>query len=999
MARRLVHLLCLAVALTGLAVAPASAITGIDDGMIPLPGAVSLVPDPVHGTVWARGYDGIWVVDVGTETVREVPIAGDPTDLSLDPEGDHAYVTWGSSVSVIDTSTLAIRTLDLGPDSCPTDVAGADGLIHLTDHCHANGPYRAVDATDGSPRALLAAGTPIGVPGRHRVLFWLEGRLTVVDTTTATVIAERTFGTDIRTLTVSSDGRRLLLGDADRIVRVRDVDTLSGLFSTAEAGSSGIPDSLDIVGELLLVSDYNGLEVLDLETDRLVNRLWPWQPEMWDVASVTTADGRVVALARHENRWALFLEDQPVAAAPDLDIVRKVPPDPFTPTTVEGTLTSAGVGLSGEPVILTRPGQDPITVVTDAAGHFSTDLVFASGTTVVARWAGGAGLPPAITSAYFGPLPADTLLTVDTPARVAPSETIPVTVHLRTARGADLAGYEVLVSKRCRDGYGWTALEPVMTGADGRATLEDSPLECLEVEYAARHEATPTTRASSAEDTTSVSWTPSALELTVPEALVPGDTATVSVRLLVDGEPAASRVLTLTTSEGGVWERVTDAQGRATVNVTFPWTTRLTWQYEGATAVLPASANATVLVKKLDTALAVTTPTVSVPVTQTFTASGRLLDEDGTPVVGAEVRLGVDGPVVGTTEPDGTVDLTVTPTSWDPHHAVRLSYAGDERHSGSSGVVLVDVRPLTSSVSLDAGAGPVSVDHPVVISGDVSTEIAADADDVQLRVWRTEPDGNITELPWLDVAGDGTFSFTDHPPRAGTVAYTVTRLRNERYVTSEAETSVEVVEQVPVHLSLSTDSLIYTAGDRATVSVSTDLDTTGTLKLVAHPAEGPEVVLHDGPITTAGVTVKLRLLTNTTVSASLSEALDRTGDTVSAERKVRLGTVSTLKGGWGRKRGVWLVSPSIRPRILTEITPARADVCLVYELQQQRRNGSWTHPELSGCRTTDSGGVARHRLGRQPLGTTWRARPVARRDAFNTITRGDYVVFRIRRQS
>jgi hypothetical protein len=1001
-ARRLAHLACLALAITTLTVAPARADTGMDDGRIDLLGSVvDLVPDPAHGTVWARSSQRVQVADIETGTVTQVPVGGEPRDLALDPAGEHAYVTWGDSVTIVDTETLESRTLDLGTNSCPADVAAADGAIHVRYACGVLGwPYRVVDESDGSTTQSPVAGTPISVPGRPRVLYWSYDHLAVVDTTTGEVIAERDVPyLEYRQPLVSSDGTRVLIDGLDGVVGVRDLDTLRAVGSSGQAQPDrALTANLDVAGDSLLVAD-DGVDVVDLASGTVVHRLRPQDAEPWWARGVTTTAGRVVVAATSGDRTALFVEDEPLKPSAQLVLERAFPDDGFTPTEVTGTLHANGVPLAGEPVTLTRPGHDPVALVTDEQGRWSTTLVLPEPTTLVARWPGNEQLPPAVTQTPVQPPPADTLLTLGVPHEVGPSDPLPVSVHLGTGRGADVPGYDVLLHRRCRDDYGWTLLATLTTDADGRATYTDEPPACLEVEYLALHERTGMTLPSSTQESTTVSWGSSAIEVTTPTDVVNGDTVTTRARLLVRGSPAAGRTLTLTSAQGGSWERVTDAEGRASVDVQVPFTTMLTWRFAGEPSVLPASADHLVHARRLDTVLTVSTTTPSVRVGESVPVSGRLLDEDGQPVVGAEIRLSGDsGTVIGVTDESGSIQTEVVPERWDPDYPVQLSFAGDDRHATSAGNIVVDVRPLTSSLTLSADRSEVSADDAVGLSGTVTTELADDVDDRQLRVWRTDPDGSVTVLPWVDVEPDGTFAFTDHPPLPGTVTYTVTRLADVRYGRADAERSVAVVEQQPVNLALTTDAQRYVAGDRATVTVAADRDTTGTLTVVADPAAGPEVVLHQGPVTGAGVTVEVELLTNTTLFATLTETLDRTGASAEVDRPVQLQTSSTLEGGWGRRQGTWLVAPRTRPRIVTDIVPARQGVCLVHEVQQQRRNGSWTSPTTVGCRDTDSDGTAAYRSGRRPVGTTWRVRAVARDDGVNALTRGEFVTFRIRRK-
>jgi hypothetical protein len=998
-ARRLAHLVCLALATTPLAVAPAAADTGIDDGMIPLPLGISeLVPDPVHGTIWTHGIGGVQVVDVEEGTVREVEVGGTPEDLALDAAGEHAYITWSNKLSVVDTATLASRTIDVSGMTCAQEVAAGDGVVYLGDNCSY---ARTIDLDTGEVRASPATGRPISVPGRPRVLFWDNQRLAVVDTTTNEVIAERDLPPPIHVPAISSDGTKLLLAGDDE-VHVRDLDTLTAVASVLvdRPGSTTLPD-VDATTDDLLVGGQ-GLQVLDLDSGHLMNRMKPWHAEYWVTGGVATLGDTVVVTGRAlDGGWALFLEDQPRIASADLTLDDVRPRDAFTPARVTGRLTEGDEPLAGRSIILTRDDGSLLdTVETDASGAFATTATFPESALLTARWAGDGDGPPAVAYASASVFAADTVLTVDSPAEVDPEDPLPVNVLLRTAGGAAVPGHDVELYRHCEGGYGWwDPIATLETGPDGRATYVGEPPACLEPEFLAVHRRTEQTKESSAEDSTVVTWGSSVIETSAPGDVVVGDTGTLGARLLVRRAPAEGRTLTLSSSDGGTWTRTTDTDGRASVEVDFPASATLTWHFAGESGVLPATAEQVVQTRRLSTVLDATTTIESIPVTGSIPVSATLLDEDGEPVSGAEVRLGgVEGEVLGVTDAAGAIDAEVTPEAWDPSHRVRLVYAGADRHAPSADQLFVDVRPLAASVTLTADREEVSADHEVVLSGTVATADPVDAGGLDLQVARIEPGTSGTALPPVPVAGDGSFSFTDAPPSSGTVTYVVTRPADARYDAVEAEETVTVVQQLPVQISLSTDEDRYVAGDRAVVTVVGDRDTGGEVTLAADPADGPPTVLYEGALTPTGLTAEVRLLTNTTLTATLAETLDRGGDAVSVERKVRLRMRSSLKGSWGRRDGLWLVAPKVRPRVVTDVLPLREGTCVDFDLQQRRRNGTWTPPTIDRCRDTGTDGRAVFKPGRHPLGTTWRARPSRSGDALNASSSGQYVVFTVRRR-
>jgi 5-hydroxyisourate hydrolase-like protein (transthyretin family) len=660
--------------------------------------------------------------------------------------------------------------------------------------------------------------------------------------------------------------------------------------------------------------------------------------------------------------------------------------------------------MAGETVVVTDTNGGPIaTVTTDADGRFATDAVrFPKATTLVARWSGGTGRPHAVTYQPVTVPPTDTQLSISAPAQVGPTDSVPLSVHLRSAAGDDVDGMTVDLYRRC-DGTGsWETVASVITGSDGTATHSDPAAPCLEVEYLARHEFTQITHTSAVVTSVTVTWRSSALELTTPDDVMAGDTVTVRARLLIDGQPAAGRTVTLRAGDDEARNLVTDDDGLVAAEVTFPQGgyQRVRWDFGGDDRVLPTWADTYVSVPRRGTTLSAEPAATSSTVTEPFTISGTLTDERGQPVPDAELWLshGYGYTVTAHTGSDGTYTAQVQPARWDPAYPVHISYQGDEAREATGAETVVDVVPLPSSLQLAADAPRVAAGDEVTLSGTLTTALGEDLTGQVVRPARVDPDGTITALPGAHLDADGDFSFTDTPPSEGDTRYVVTRDRDDWYRTVQAETSVAVVTRTPVQLTLKTDRNRYGAGDTATLTLDADVPTDGEVLLTAEDADGTARTVYRGSLPADGLTRQVLVSHTTTFVAELSQTVDHEAAAVRAAREVRLGTTTTVPNAWGAQGGSWLVSPWAEPRILTAVTPRRADVCLRYQVQR-RVEGVWRTRETSGCRSTDEQGKATYRMSSKPLGSRWRVRPNFTGDQLNAATTGAWVEFRVRRPS
>ena len=107
-----------------------------------------------------QGRRSVAVTDLDGQPVGDIA-TGYATELAAGDGGDTVYAALpdSSAVAAIDTTTLAVRRIELPPDVCPVDVAFAADLLWVSDGCaHPLEALHAVDPVDGSVTRGLAPG-------------------------------------------------------------------------------------------------------------------------------------------------------------------------------------------------------------------------------------------------------------------------------------------------------------------------------------------------------------------------------------------------------------------------------------------------------------------------------------------------------------------------------------------------------------------------------------------------------------------------------------------------------------------------------------------------------------------------------------------------------------------------------------------------------------------------------------------------------------------------
>ncbi len=236
----------LSVALISGAAEPASARLHKPD----LRGFADIVADPTTGRVFVSEgpANAVLVADTDGEQVAILHGLAGASGMVLDSGNPTLYVALedAHAIAVVNTTTLAVTTLALGSDVCPSTLALGAGLLWFGYTCRSSwGELGAVDPTTGavslnlgesfSDEAPVLASSPDLMPN---VLFAgaqgvTPGQVTRVDVTggvdpTATITARRKVPDSLRDMAISADGADLIVaGVSQDYERAFSTDHLS----------------------------------------------------------------------------------------------------------------------------------------------------------------------------------------------------------------------------------------------------------------------------------------------------------------------------------------------------------------------------------------------------------------------------------------------------------------------------------------------------------------------------------------------------------------------------------------------------------------------------------------------------------------------------------------------------------------------------------------------------------------------------------------------------
>lgn len=126
-------------------------------GSFAAPSPVAISPDGATAYVVLSGASSVAVLDTDRDSIiAMIPVGPGPTSVAFTPDGHRAYVTYGSTVSIIDTASLTVTaSLQIG-DQIEAVGVGAQG-----DYAWVTHPFsQQVSVIDTTTNAVTTVSTP-----------------------------------------------------------------------------------------------------------------------------------------------------------------------------------------------------------------------------------------------------------------------------------------------------------------------------------------------------------------------------------------------------------------------------------------------------------------------------------------------------------------------------------------------------------------------------------------------------------------------------------------------------------------------------------------------------------------------------------------------------------------------------------------------------------------------------------------------------------------------
>jgi len=236
----------------------------------------------------------------------DVPVL-DARMALFSPTADSIYAISGLGTSVLDGETGAVtHTLGAG-EALGTSSAGslsADGTRLIVPAPGTNAVYL-LDTATGDTLRIFTVDTAALSPDGTRLVGFFPGRYTVYDAISGSSLKgisltdadgnRDTLGRPVD-IELTPDGSRMVSGDHDNVVRVRDAETGDILLEMAGHGGPIKQIVLSSDGKLALSGSYDGgARLWDLETGKLL-RYFPGHEGLSVTSVAISPDGQSVAI-------------------------------------------------------------------------------------------------------------------------------------------------------------------------------------------------------------------------------------------------------------------------------------------------------------------------------------------------------------------------------------------------------------------------------------------------------------------------------------------------------------------------------------------------------------------------------------------------------------------------------------------------------------------------------------------------------------------------------
>ena len=248
----------------------ASADSVTDIGMA---GFRDIIVDEAHDHVFvSQGNATLIVTDLQGVPLTTIENLHGAAGMTLSPDGATLYVALssGDAIAAVDADTLEVaNTYPTGTASCPSDVAVTVGLVWFGSGCDSRDTLTALDPTDGSVTASLAASrsnpiirTSPELPGE---LFLVEqGGSSIYayaaqggDSPSLTLRTSRpNTGSNARDLAITPDGSKLILASGSPYMH--NAYRTSDLSGAGSYGSSNYPNAVAVRDDGMVAAGISG---------------------------------------------------------------------------------------------------------------------------------------------------------------------------------------------------------------------------------------------------------------------------------------------------------------------------------------------------------------------------------------------------------------------------------------------------------------------------------------------------------------------------------------------------------------------------------------------------------------------------------------------------------------------------------------------------------------------------------------------------------------------
>jgi hypothetical protein len=532
--------------------------------------------DSAHGQVFVTGgYGTNSIAVVKTDGSEVTMIEGTPgaTAMSMTEDGRFVYVTLrnGDGIAEVDTSTLAMRRLDTGANSCPTQVAARAGYVWFVASGSDCNQWTSIERLN--PRTGDVTGPLTGslyqpvlrvIPGTTRFMYAETGISTsdvgVYDVASGTL--NRTASISLESYLTSgirptNDGGHLMVGRNQSVAYYR-ISDFSADGTTSVPGGWPVAWAADDQVVVAALSDSNRIEVLRRGDGSRLNSIVLGSTGSGDDVKGLELVGDQVFAITLGGTLRLYQVDRPTVAPPNLTVEAPAQSALGSPVTVSGVLSDQGAPIAGAVITVRQDGvEQPLgSPTTDADGRYSLEFTPADTGTlgISAQYAGTEAVKPQSGHVVVKVVRRPVALTLAGPASVWPGEEISLNGSLFDGNQA-LAGVSVRVDRRC-EGSSPGDVETVLTDSSGSFTTKSTPGRCAYYDFVATYDGDDQRAPASKIATVDVNWVQPSIDLQTPSSVHVEDTVNVAGSLTTPDGPLAGQNLVVRVSTPSGWRDV-----------------------------------------------------------------------------------------------------------------------------------------------------------------------------------------------------------------------------------------------------------------------------------------------------------------------------------------------------------------------------------------------------------------------------------------------------------